>query len=94
MSDLCYNNHYNNWLYFSYIDIFTQGTFIVLYYYSKKEMCDFENNCHQDKYSPAFFKEYLTQNVIFHIKICNQTCVLRIINTKISTSHVTKLDMK
>ena len=37
---------------------------------------------------PILFIEYLTKNVINHVK------VLRIINTKITTSHVTKLDFK
>ena len=45
------------------------------------------------KQSPNFLIEYLTQNAIFHVKV-HVTKVLRIINTKITTSHVTKLDMK
>ena len=43
-----------------------------------------------------FFIEYLTQNLIFHIKshVTKYLWVLRISNTKIKTSDVTKLKIK
>ena len=46
--------------------------------------------------SPNFFIEYLTQNVIFHVKshVTKHVFWGLHINTKITTSHVTKLDMK
>ena len=46
--------------------------------------------------SPNFFIEYLTQNVIFHVKshVNKHEFWGLLINTKIKTSHVTKLDMK
>ena len=41
-----------------------------------------------------FYRIFDSKYNISCLKSHNQTCVLRIINTKITTSHVTKLDMK